>query len=210
MEQNKRDLLIQIRDYLYKQPADKINLSEVCKALNCKMNDITSWAPTPEILIQLMLEFKNQELQEVLDFDKYESESAIDSMVISGQEIYERFDHLSPAKYAFIQRMNPELYHHHLEVMYNFIEMRFSNNLEKGIDSGEYKSDLNKSAIVKKYLKRIQTLHSPEQLKSAHFTFANIFSNIFEDYLEEVATEENWHYFRKRKQFYEAISFSNR
>lgn len=210
MEQNKRDFLIQIRDYLYEHPGSKINLSEVCAALKCKLNDITNWASTPDVLIEQMLEFKNQELLEVLDFEKYESESAIDSMVISGQEIYERFEHLSPAKYAFIQKMNPELYRNHLEAMYHFIEMRLSNNLDKGVERGEYRSDLNKSDIIKKYLNRIQTLHSPEQLKSAHFTFANIFSNIFEDYLEEVATEENWHYFRKRKQFYEAISFSNR
>ncbi len=210
MEQNKKELLIQIRDYLYNNPCDKINLSEICKAIRCNLSKITHWAPTPDALIRQMLIFKDEELQEVLDFEKYESESAIDSMVISGQEIYERFDHISPAKYAFIQKMNEDLYLSHLAQMYDFIEMRLTNNIEKGIERGEYKRELNKSEVIEKYMARIKTLHRPDHLKSEHFTFANIFSNIFEDYLEEVATEENWHYFRKRKQFYEAITFSNR
>ncbi|MBR8535233.1 hypothetical protein KDU71_06655 [Carboxylicivirga sediminis] len=210
MKQDQRLLIIQLRDYLHSHQSDKINLAEICKALGYQLTDITRWAPTPDSLIKQILDFKNLVISEVLDFEKYESESAIDSMVISGQEIYERFGQLSPAKYVFIAKMNPELYHSYQNQIIDFIEKRLSDNLEKGILNGEYKNDLNKTKIIGKYIDRIKAIHSQDYLKSEHFTFANIFSNIFEDYLQEVATEENWNYFRKRKQFYEAISFANR
>ncbi len=210
MEEGRRQLLIQIRDYLDAQPTDKIDLSEICKALECNLNEITKWAPTPSALIRQMLEIKGVELAEVLNFEKYESESAIDSMVISGQEIYERFEQLSPAKYVFIEKMNPEIYQEYQLKKFELIEKHLNNNLEKGIRSGEYKSNLDTSKIISKYINRIKDIHSKDYLRSEHFTFANIFSNIFEDYLQEVATDENWKYFRNRKQFYEAISFANR
>lgn len=210
MERKVRTQLTQIRDYLHDHPSEKINLSEICNAIGYQLNDITKWAPTPDELIKKILDYKTLELLEVLNFEKYETEGAIDSMIISGQEIYERFEQLSPAKYVFILRMYPDLYHQYQARKFDFIEKRLSDNLEKGIRKGEYKSNLNKDEIIKKYLKRIKAIHSQEYLSSEHFSFAYIFSNIFEDYLKEVATEENWNYFRKRKQFYEAISFASR
>jgi MoaA/NifB/PqqE/SkfB family radical SAM enzyme len=210
MKQDKRHLIIKIRNYLHSQRATKINLLEICQNINCELNEITKWAPTPEALIEQILDFKSQELTDVLDSERYNSESAIDSMVISGQEIYERFEQLSPANYVFIADINPALYKNCQAQKFKLIKNHLSNNLDKGQATGEYKQNIDKKLIVDKYINRIKDLHTSQFLKSEHFTFANVFSNIFEDYLEEVATEENWNYFRKRKQFYEAISFINR
>lgn len=210
MDATRRLLLIKVRDYLHQQSPTKINLLEVCNAIGCQLNEICKWAPTPTALLEQILELKSIELKEVLDLEKYSNESAIDSMVISGQEIYERFEQLSPAKYVFIKTLDPVLYDACQIKKFDLIEQHLSNNLDKGLETGEFKSSLVKSDIINKYMKRIKDIHSQEYLNSEHFTFANIFSNIFEDYLEEVATEENWKYFRKRKQFYEAISFVNR
>ncbi|MBK3518497.1 hypothetical protein [Carboxylicivirga marina] len=210
MNQEKKRLLLQIRDYLQSKKVKKINLLEICEALDCQLNDITKWASTPDELLQCILDLKSTELKNVLNFEKYEGENAIDSMVISGQEIYERFEQLSPAKYVFIRDLNPELYQSCQDIKFELIENHLSNNLDKGIETKEYKANIDKEKIINKYIKRIKDIHSREYLNSEHFTFSNIFSNIFEDYLEEVATDENWNYFRKRKQFYEAISFGNR
>lgn len=210
MKQDKREILIKIRNYLRRKKANKINLLEICQELNYELNEITTWASTPESLIEQILDLKSQELMDVLDYDKYKSENAVDSMVISGQEIYERFEQLSPANYVFITDINPELYRNCQNKKFELIRKHLSNNIDKGQETGEYKANLNKGMILDKYIKRIKEIHKPEFLKSEHFTFSNVFSNIFEDYLEEVATEENWNYFRKRKQFYEAISFINR
>jgi len=210
MEKERRLILTKVRDYLLEHPSSKINLQEICQAINTQLSNITSWAPTPETLIEQIFELKGIELSEVLDFEKYTKESAIDSMVICSQEIYEKFEQLSPAKYVFIRKIKPDLYHDCQTRKFKMIEQHLDNNLEKGIKSGEYKANIDKSLVIKKYVDRLKAIHSEAFLSSEHFTFSNIFSNIFEDYLEEVATKENWNYFRKRKQFYEAISFVNR
>jgi len=210
MEKERRQLLTQVRDYLLEHPSIKINLQAVCDAIGCKLNTITQWAPTPNALLEQILELKAIELSEILDYDKNSKESAIDSMVISGQEIYENFDLLSPAKYVFVRKIKPALYQKYQARKFEIIERHLRLNLDKGIKTGEYKTNIDKADIINKYIIRIKEIHTEEYLISEHFTFTNIFSNIFEDYLEEVATEENWNYFRKRKQFYEAISFVNR
>jgi len=210
MEKERRLILTKVRDYLLEHPSDKINLQETCNATGLLLNEITRLAPTPKTLIEQILELKRVELGEVLSIEKYDKESAIDSMVISGQEIYEKFEQLSPAKYVFIKKIEPELYQNCQQGKFKMIEQHLKNNLTKGISTGEYKSDLDKTSVINKYLDRIKKIHSEEFLSSEHYTFSNFFNNIFEDYLEEVATNENWNYFRKRKQFYEAISFVNR
>jgi hypothetical protein len=210
MEQEIRQLIGKIHNHLCELNPDRINLLEVCKTIGCELNEISKLAPTPQSLIKQILDYRILAFSEVLDFEKYESEGAVDSMIISGQEIFEHFEQLSPSKYIFVFKLNPELYQSHLTQLYGFIEKRLTDNLEKGILKNEYKADLDKSLVINKYIDRIKTIHSQAYSTSETYSFANIFSNIFEDYLEEVATEENWHYFRKRKQFYEAISFANR
>ncbi len=210
MDKEKRKILARIRDYLLDNPTDKIRLNEICNALDCQLNDISKWATTPNELIKKVLELKRIELSEIIDLQTDSNESAIDSMVVVGQEIYEQFDHLSPAKYIFIRDIAPDLYQSCQQQKLDVIRQHLELNLDKGISCGEYRSDIDKQQILEKYMKRIANIHSEDHLKSEHFTFSNIFSNIFEDYLEEVATKENWNYFRKRKQFYEAISFVKR
>ncbi|WP_439184797.1 hypothetical protein [Carboxylicivirga taeanensis] len=210
MESDRRKLLMAIRDHLQVCLPATLQLSEIAEALSYQQEDFLKWIPTTDALLINLLELQSDELREVMDFDKYDSRSAVDSMIISGQEIYERFEQLSPAKYLFVLKMNPDLYKRCQAKNFMLIEQHLRNNLEKGIESGEYRNDVDNNEIIDKYMQRIKAIHSPDYLKSEHFTFANIFTNIFEDYLKEVATEENWHYFRKRKQFYEAISFVNR
>jgi len=210
MEKDRKLILRKMRDYLIEHPTSRINMLEISKAINLPLNEVTCWLPTPDTLIEQVLNLKYEDFSEVLDFEKYTKEDAIDSMVICGQEIYEKFEQLSPANYVFIKKIKPELYQNYQLRKFDLIQQRLHNNLEKGIETGEYKSEIDISTVVKKYVDRLKAIHSEAYLNSEHFTFSNIFSNIFEDYLEEVATKENWNYFRKRKQFYEAISFVNR
>ena len=208
MEKERRLILTKVRNYLFEHPSSNINMQEISRAVDCRAGDITEWATRPDALIEQILELKSIELAEVLNIEKYAKESAIDSMIISGQEIYEKFELLSPVKYVFIKKIKPDLYQNCRRRMFELIEQHLHYNLDKGIKTGEYKADINVSLVVEKYAARLKTIHSEDYLSTEHFSFANTFSNIFENYVEEVATNENWNYFRKRKLFYEAISFN--
>lgn len=210
MENERRILLSKVRNYLLDNPSEKINLLEVSNNIGCQLNEITKLADSSTALIKLILELKCIELQEILDAENNETDSAIDGMIYCGQEIFEKFESISPVRYACIRKANPELYAGFKEHKLGLIKEHLEKNLKKGIEVGEYKDDINASEIIEKYMERIRFIHSDGFLNSGNFTFANLFSNIFEDYLEEVATIENWNYFRKRKQFFEAISFVNR
>jgi len=203
-----RDTIIEkIRQYLHQHPVNQINLLEIANAIGEKMSDITSWAPQPEALAKQLLDSELGALHAILNDDSQTSEPAIDSLIVAGQEFYEHFERINPAFTICLKEIFPDIYTHYLSDKLHLLKDHMRQNMEKGLASGEYKSTIDPKKMEEKYASRIEALHTLDQLHSEHFTFGTIFNNIIEEFLYEVATDENWHYFRSRKQLIEVFHF---
>jgi len=204
---NKLQIIEKIREYLHEQPVKKINLLEIADAIGEKLSSITSWAPQPEALARQLLNSELSALGSILSNESQDIESAIDSLILAGQEFYENFTRINPAFTICLKDIYPDIYTHFLSEKLHLLKDHLRKNMEKGVASGAYKSTIDTKEIEEKYTQRIEALHTMDQLHSEHFTFGTIFNNIIEEFLREVATEENWHYFRNRKQLIEVFHF---
>ena len=204
---NNLQIIEKIRKYLHQQPIKKLNLLEIAKSIDESMSSITAWAPQPEKLAQMLLDSELTTLNKILNGESQSIEPAIDSLILAGQEVYENFDRINPAFTICLKDIYPDIYARFLSKKLSLLKEHMRQNIEKGLSSGEYQSTIDPENIQEKYTRRIEDLHTPDTLYSEHFTFGTVFNNIIEDFLREVATEENWHYFRSRKQLIEVFHF---
>ncbi|MBI9061977.1 MAG: hypothetical protein JEZ14_08300 [Marinilabiliaceae bacterium] len=204
---NKLQIIEKIREYLHQEPIKKINLLEIADSIGESLSSITSWAPQPEVLAKHLLDSELAALSTILSSESQDSEPAIDSLILTGQEFYENFTRINPAFTICLKDIYPDIYAHFLTKKLHLLKDHIRKNMEKGLASGEYKSTIDTTEIEKKYTRRIEALHTTDQLYAEHFTFDTVFNNIIEEFLWEVATEENWHYFRNRKQLIEVFHF---
>lgn len=204
---NNLQIIEKIREYLHQRSIKKINLLEIAEAIGESLSSITSWAPQPEVLARRLLDSELAALSAILNNESQDSEPAIDSLILAGQEFYENFTRINPAFTICLKDIYPDIYTRFLNEKLHLLKEHMRKNMEKGLASGEYKSTIDAKKIEEKYTRRIEALHTRDQLHSEHFTFGTIFNNIIEEFLWEVATEENWHYFRNRKQLIEVFHF---
>lgn len=165
------------------------------------------WAPTPQVLAEKIMNAEFDALQTIINDPSLEAEPAVDSLIAVGQEIYDNFSLINPAQTICLKTSFPEHYHAFLQKKLQLLEDHMKQNISKGLDSGEYKPNIDTTVTLAKYIKRIEDLHTSKALIAGHLTFGTVFNNIIEEFIYEVATEENWHYFRSRKQLIEVFHF---
>ncbi|MCU4175108.1 hypothetical protein [Carboxylicivirga sp. N1Y90] len=204
---NEPNTLIRVRDFIFSSQLNKLDLNKIAHGINKPLNELLLEFPHPEALAKRLLQLDFEELNAILDKNVFEKEGAVDSIILASISIFHAFETVSPFKNRFVKKLYPELYKTHLKLKLSLIEDHLSNNLTKGIKNGEYHQELAINEVLKKYIDRIKAIHSEKIMKTEHFTFSAIFHNIFEDYIKEVATSENWHYFRNRKQLIDALNF---
>ncbi|TAJ05781.1 hypothetical protein DMA11_23100 [Marinilabiliaceae bacterium JC017] len=209
MQTTEPNLINQIRQYLYNHSEEKLNVINIASELGIPSTDILSIAPTPSELVTKLFIAEFETFKSIftdLDFDK---EGAIDSMIIAGQEIYKRFCSMNPAITIHLRDLYPTEYQIFQKEKIAFIEETLKTNLTKGISQSEYCSDIDTDSVIKKYMEKICELHNPTYLQKGQLTFGTVFSNIIEDFILDVASEEGRQYYRQRKQLIEVFYFGH-
>lgn len=204
---NNNSTLLLVRDFVFSSQINRLDLNQIAHGINKHLNELLELFPQPIDLANKLLELDYEELNTILDKNIFDKEGAVDSIILASISVFHAFETISPLKIRFIKDLFPDLYNSHLQKKLELITDHLKNNITKGIEKCEYRDKLDIDSVLEKYLDRIKSLYSVEKLKSEHFTFATIFNNIFEDYIKEVATTENWHYFRSRKQLLGALNF---
>jgi hypothetical protein len=143
-------------------------------------------------------------------FDEYDFEgwNAIDIMLLVGDEINNRFFHLSPSVTFKLAQPYPELFREHLTARSHFIFEKIKINIEKGMQQGMYKDDVSSEMVARMYIARLNDIHNNDIYPPEGFDFATIFNNLIDDVIRTITNEEGWSYYKQRKQFYSALNFN--
>ncbi len=200
-------LIKKVRDYITSSPCKSLNLFDISKNIGESYADIIKTYPSPNKLAKDLLEHDLKSLESLLAKEVNEEDPAIESIINVSVAIFHEFEIISPEKLIFLKQLFPSIYQRHIELKIELIRQHFNNNITRGIANGEYKSTLNPDSVITKYCDRIIKIHSTNSIESKNYSFGHIFNIIFEDYMEEVATADNWKYFRSRKQLVETLSF---
>lgn len=201
------DLIHKIRDFVYNASIERLDLNLIAHNIGVKMSELLLHYPSPQSLAEALLNQDKEELDMLLDTESFAKEGAIDSIILASIAVYHSFENITPSRLVFLSSLYPDLFNEALEKKIELIKQHFYNNINKGIEKGEYNDHFDKNAVINKYCKRIEQLYLGSGIGSKNYTFGHIFNIIFEDYIEEVATKENWHYFRNRKQLVEILNF---
>jgi len=198
-----------VRDYLMAHFSSSINLNDIARAVNLDAAELNRLVKTGEELLEKIILLERNSIQSYFKELRLETMSALDTLIIVGQEVFDRFQHISPGILANLKTSYPNLFESLVKPYLIDISNQLKKNLLKGVDEGYYRIDIDVDATTQNFLTDLMQYHESNTSTFVHFSFGMIFNNLFERFINEVTTPEGWQYFMRRRQFIEAIDFGH-
>lgn len=131
------------------------------------------------------------------NFDGYND--AIDILFTVVKEMSSKFYNLSPSVTVQYKDIYPEVYQQHLDERADFIFRKIQVNLRKGISEGMYRDDVSIELVARRYISRLMDLQNPDNFPPENFSINTMFIQMFESFVESIATEKGLIYFEEKK-----------
>ena len=131
------------------------------------------------------------------NFDGYND--AIDILFTVVKEMATKFYNLSPSVTLQYKDIYPEVYQQHLDERTDFIFRKIQVNLQKGIYEGMYRDDVSIELVARRYISRLMDLQDPDNFPVENFSINTMFIQMFESFVESIATEKGMTYFEEKK-----------
>ncbi|MCB2208292.1 MAG: hypothetical protein KQH67_08325 [Bacteroidetes bacterium] len=200
MNDERLTLLQTIRNIANKKGVGEISLAKL-RQNKAIQQDILNKYYTKDIdLVTDILTEERKKFEEIFvdhDFDGYYD--AIDILFTVSKEMAGKFFSLSPSVTYVWKDVYPDVYQEHIQKRIDFIYMKINVNLQKGIRSGFYRNDVSTELVARRYISRLLDLHDPDNFPPEEFSFRKLFDQMFENFVESIATEEGLVHYKKKK-----------
>ncbi|MDR0544677.1 MAG: hypothetical protein LBG30_04955 [Odoribacteraceae bacterium] len=202
----KCELIEKLRNYVYRYGVELSN--EKLQTVGTSLDEVRREFPRMEDLVSSILARERVCFEEIFDEYDFNGWNAIDIMLLVGNEIYERFFHLSPSVTFKLAEPFPRLFEEHLAARSNFIYEKIKINIEKGMGQGMYRNDISSEMVARMYIAKLNDIHDNRIYPPEGFNFATIFNHLIDDVIKTITNEEGWKYYKQRKQFYTVLNFN--
>ncbi|MDR2413422.1 MAG: hypothetical protein LBD64_00355 [Odoribacteraceae bacterium] len=202
----KCELIEKLRKYVYRYGLELSG--ENLSAVGASLVEVNREFAGMEEIADAILARERVCFEEIFEEYNFDGWNAIDIMLLVGNEIYERFFHVSPSVTFKLAAPFPRLFDAHLTERSDFIYEKIKINIEKGMKQGMYKNDVSSEMVARMYIAKLNDIHDNKIYPPEGFNFATIFNHLIDDVIRTITNEEGWRYYKQRKQFYTVLNFN--
>ncbi len=199
MKKDLNNILKEIRLILVSEGVKSINLDFISKKLDISPADLNEFFKDDEDLVAQLLESERKGFNEIFDKYDFQTGNAIDAMLVVSREISDRYDIISPAYSADLDKTYPDIYQKHFDERRDFIFRKIQLDLHKGINQGLYRSDLSTELISRLYISRLMDIHNTDHFPADKFPFEKLFDIMFDSLIRSIATKKGLEYYLQNK-----------
>ncbi len=126
--------------------------------------------------------------------------NAIDELLEVSKLAREEYKKYNPSNVFDFRKYYTEVFEHHISNKKECTSAMIIKNMEKGINQGIYRNDLDLEVVAGLYIQKVEMMHDKKFLDQANFSMSRIFEVMFENHIRGISNEEGIAYFEKRKE----------
>ena len=167
-----------------------VSMDDICQKLSISKKTLYQSIKDKEELIKKVL--AHHALREKAAFEKIaaSSENAIDEMFQITKHVLQLLQNMNPTTKIDLQRLYREQYDKMMNERFDFIYSNIKNNLEKGINDGIYRDDLNTDIIAKLYMVKSMSVLDENLFPKEDYDTKKVFIELVICHLKGIISEK--------------------
>jgi hypothetical protein len=187
-----------VRRLLSGYTSNKFTFKNLAKELKLPVKTLVSAFGTESGLVEEILNYEQQNLENIFDGFDFTDTNAIDSLLAVSKEINNKFVNIVPSITFDLRAAFPEVRQKFVEKRISFVNDKIISNFEEGMQQGMYRSELSAELISRIYMSRLLDLHNPDFFSNETISFSVLFDVMFDTFIRGICTDEGKNYYEKK------------
>ncbi len=194
-----RAILDKIIELFYEFGIRNLNMDDISRKLKISKKTLYQYFKSKEDLIEKLFYYDEIKWCGKLSKFKWDDLNAIDILIQVSFLVEDEMSRLNPQLKFEMKKYYEPIFNKFLQKKHNHIFDQISKNIEKGINEGLYRADVNIDLTAGLYVRNLVDMHEKDYFLVENTSFDKVFETMFENHIRAISTAEGIKYFEKRK-----------
>lgn len=175
-----------------------LTMDDVARQLGISKKTIYKYVSDKNELVRKCVEWQSREENSAIAEVKKAGLNAIDEIFEISKMVTELLNQLHPSVYFDLEKYYPEAW----DIAVNKRKKRVYDdvvaNMNKGVQEGLYRSDLNVEVVARIYVAKMDLLFDGNLFPSHQFSFTDVYIEFFRYHIRGIASEKGREYLTKK------------
>ena len=188
INRTKEELLENISELFLKYGLRSTSMDDICSHLKISKKTLYQHFSNKDDVVEQVLLYRRNSHQVKKDIEKLKQNNPIKIMLSIRDHIISSLNSRMPANLFDLKKYHPDVYQRVNEKDQIFIHNLLNDVINKGIEEGYFRKDINKSVQVYLFVKQMAFLGEPEMLSDIKYSAQIVVSTIVENVIRSLAT----------------------
>lgn len=194
MDKKKLEILHKASETFMRFGIKSVTMDDLARELGISKKTIYQYFKDKNDLVDQIILAKTQEDKCECNGVRVESENAIDEMFGISKMIISRISTLNPTVIYDLQKYHPKAWSIMNEHRWNFVHQSFLDNINRGVEEGLYREDINPEIIARMNVSMTDTIFNGTTFPTTIFKYEQVFEEMFRFQIHGMANEKGLTY----------------
>ena len=194
-----RAILDKTIELFYEFGIRSMNMDDISRSLGISKKTLYQYVKSKEDLIEKLFYFEQMKWDMEISKLKINEMNAIEILLQVSLKVFEEMGSFDPKLKFELKKYYEPIYQQFLVRKQNHIFNQIGKNIEKGIQEGLYRSDVNIDLVAGLYVRNLVMMHNSDFCFVENISFDQVFEALFEGHIRAIAMPQGIAYFEKRK-----------
>lgn len=175
-----------------------VTMDDVARELKISKKTLYKYVKDKSDLVSKIMQGQCEMEKIVLSEAAATAENAIDELIIISSTLGQKLQQMNPSVLFDLEKYYPEAWEVFTDHKQHFILDSVRANLDRGIEEGIYRDNLNAEIISKLYIQKIDCIFDPAIFPLGKFTFYQIHLELMRYHIRGVANEKGMDYLAEK------------
>ena len=175
-----------------------VNMDDVARNLGISKKTLYKYVTDKNDLLTKALALHARDESEAMDAIFSKKLNAIDEMLEISSYVSGILKQIHPSIHFDLEKYHPEVMKNMRDAHETMIYQCMKSNMEKGIEEGLYRKDLNVHVIAKIYIEKMDATFNSEIFPPQEFSFPDVYMEYFRYHIRGIASEKGIKYLTEK------------
>lgn len=194
-----RTILDKTTVLVYELGIRNLNMDDISRNLKISKKTLYQYVKSKEDLIEKLFYYEDLKWDDEFSKIRLDDLNAIDILLKASLMVSEEMAKVNPQLKFELKKYYEPIFNKFMEKKHMHIFNMISKNLERGINEGLYRSDINIELVAGLYVRNLVEMHNKDFCMIENISFIEVFEVMFENHIRAISNSEGISYFEMRK-----------
>jgi len=199
MEAKKQAILEQVAELFMRYGIKSVTMDDVAKSLKMSKKTLYQYVTDKADLVrQVMAGHCEVEMSACEIIRQNNLDNAMDELLEMTKFVTGQIKEIHPSIHYDLEKYYPEAWGEFESYKLDYIQRSVADNLERGIQQGLYRDNINIPIIARLYVYKLDMFFDPEVFPPKEFNFMDVYMEMMRYHIRGVASEKGLAYLAKK------------